>query len=88
MTPREKSAVNGSQVDEGDGETQVALTLCWNLMDKLEWPSKEDLRVKPSLIFFYRIHSGTMFVDIGKYLTLAPNLPGHQNDSQYTRYMT
>ena len=28
-----------------------------NMLDKLEWPSLEDHRVKSSLTFFYKIHS-------------------------------
>ena len=30
-----------------------------DMLDELEWPSLEDRRVKSSLTFFYKIHSGT-----------------------------
>ena len=39
-----------------------------------EWPSLEDRRLKSSLIFFYKIHSGTVSLDKDRYLTLAPRL--------------
>ena len=55
----------------------------------LEWPSLEDRRVKSSLTFFYKIHSGTVSLDKDRYLTSAPNLRSTRasHDSQYTRYM-
>ena len=40
-----------------------------NMLDELEWPSLEDRMVKSSLTFFYKIHSGTVSLD----LTPAPN---------------
>ena len=33
------------------------------MLDELEWPSLEDRRVKSSLTFFYKIHSGTVSLD-------------------------
>ena len=40
-----------------------------DMLDELEWPSLEDRMVKSSLTFFYKIHSGTVSLD----LTPAPN---------------
>ena len=39
------------------------------------------------LLFFYKIHSGTVSLDKDKYLTPAPNLRGTRasHESQYTR---
>ena len=34
-----------------------------DMLDELEWPSLEDHRVKSSLTFFYKIHSGTVSHD-------------------------
>ena len=61
-----------------------------DMLDELEWPSLEDHRVKSSLIFFYKIHSGTVSLDKDRYLASAPNLSSTRapHDSQYTRYMT
>ena len=60
-----------------------------NMLDELEWPSLEDHRVKSSLTFFYKIHSGTVSLDKDRYLTPAHNLRSTRasHDSQYTRYM-
>ena len=60
-----------------------------DMLDELEWPSLEDRRVKSSLTFFYKIHSGTVSLDKDRYLTPAPNLRSTRasHDSQYTRYM-
>ena len=62
-----------------------------DILDELEWPSLEDHRVKSSLTFFYKIHSGTVSLDKDRYLTPAPNLRSTRastsHDSQYTRYM-
>ena len=59
-----------------------------DMLDELEWPSLEDRRVKSSLSFFYKIHSGTLSLDKDRYLTTAPNLRSTRasHDSQYTRY--
>ena len=58
------------------------------MLDELEWPSLEDRRVKSSLTFFYKIHSGTVSLDKDRYLTPAPNLRSTRasHNSQYTRY--
>ena len=60
-----------------------------DMLHELEWPSLEDRRVKSSLTFFYKSHSGTVSLDNDRYLTLAPNLRSTRasHDSQYTRYM-
>ena len=62
-----------------------------DMLDELEWPSLEDRRVKSSLTFFYKIHSGTVSLDKDRYLTPAPNLrstrASQTHNSQYTRYM-
>ena len=60
-----------------------------NMLDEFEWPSLEDSRLKSSLTFFYKIHSGTVSLDEDKYLTLAPRLryARASHDSRYTRYM-
>ena len=59
-----------------------------DMLDKLEWPSLEDRRVKSSLTFFNKIHSGTVSLDKDRYLTSAPNLRSTRasHNSQYTRY--
>ena len=60
------------------------------MLDELDWPSLEDRRVKSSLTFFYKIHSGTVSLDKDRYLTPAPNLRSTRasHNSQYTRYMS
>ena len=59
------------------------------MLDELEWQSLEDRRVKSSLTFFYKIHSGTVSLDKDRYLTPASNLRSTRasHNSQYTRYM-
>ena len=59
------------------------------MLGEFEWPSLEDRRVKSSLNFFYKIHSGTVSFDKDRYLTPAINLRSTRasNDIQYTRYM-
>ena len=61
-----------------------------DMLDELEWPSLEDRRLKSSLTFFYKIHSGTVSLDKDKYLTPAPRLryTRASHESQYTRYMS
>ena len=60
-----------------------------DMLGELEWPSLKDRRVKSSLAFFYKIHSGTVSLDKDRHLTPAPNLRSTRasHDSQYTRYM-
>ena len=59
-----------------------------DMLDELEWPSLEARRDQSSLTFFYKIHSGTVYLDKDKYLTPAPNLQRTRasHDLQYTRY--
>ena len=61
-----------------------------DMLDELEWPSLEDRRLKSSLTFFYKIHSGTVSLDKDKYLTAAPRLryTRASHESQYTRCMS
>ena len=61
-----------------------------DMLNDLDWPFLEDLRLKSSLTFFYKIHSGTVSLDKDKYLTPAPRLRSTRasHDSQYTRYMS
>ena len=61
-----------------------------DMLDELEWPSLEDRRLKSSLTFFYKIHSGTVSLDKDKYLIPAPRLryTRASHESQYTRYMS
>ena len=58
-----------------------------DLLDELEWPSLEARRERSSLIFFYKIHHGSVSLDKDKYLTPAPNLRSTRasHESQYTR---
>ena len=60
-----------------------------DMLDELEWPSLETRREQSSLIFFYKIHSGTVSLDKDKYLTPAPNLRRTRasHESQCTRYL-
>ena len=61
-----------------------------DILNDLDWPSLDDRRLKSSLTFFYKIHSGTVSFDKDKYLTPAPRLRSTRvsHDSQYTRYMS
>ena len=61
-----------------------------DIHNDFDWPSLEDRRLKSSLTFFYKIHSGTVSLDKDKYLTPAPRLRSTRvsHDSQYTRYMS
>ena len=45
-----------------------------DMLDELEWPSQEDRRLKSSLTFFYKIHSGTVSPDKDTYMT--QDIPG------------
>ena len=60
-----------------------------DMLNDLDWPSLEDRRLKSSLTFFYKIHSGTVSLDKDKYLTLAPRLRSTRasHDLEYTRFM-
>ena len=58
--------------------------------EKFTFTNKQTLMVREqsSLTFFYKIHPGTVAIDIDKYLTPAPNLQRTRasHDSQYTTY--
>ena len=61
-----------------------------DMLDELDWPSLEDRRLKSSLTFFYKSHSGTVSLHKDKYLTAAPRFryTRASHNSQYTRYMS
>ena len=60
---------------------QVVPATCWTNMSDHPW--------RPSLKFFDKIHSGTVYLQKDKYLTPAPNLRRTRafHESQYTRYL-
>ena len=49
------------------------------ILDELQWPTLEARRDQSSLLFFHKIHCGTMSIDKDKYLTRLRvlDLPGH-----------
>ena len=49
------------------------------MLDKLQWPTLESRRDHSSLLFFHKIHCGTMSIEKDKYLTRlrVQDLPGH-----------
>ena len=59
------------------------------MLNELEWPSLETRREQSSLTFFYKIHSGTVYIDKDKYLTptlgLKQTRASQSHDSQYRR---
>ena len=59
-----------------------------DMLDELIWPSLESRREQSSLTFFYKIHSGMVYVDKDKYLTPITGLRQTRasHDSQYRRY--
>ena len=59
-----------------------------DMLDELEWPTLETRREQSSLIFLYKIHSGTVPLDKDMYLTPAHNIRRTRasHESQYTRY--
>ena len=60
-----------------------------DMLDELEWPSLDTCKEHSSLTFFYKIHSGTVYLDKDKYLTPAPILrrTTASHESQYTMYL-
>ena len=60
-----------------------------DMLDELEWPSLEARKEQSSLVFFYKIHSGTVSLDKDKYLTPAPKIRSTRasREFQYTRYL-
>ena len=59
-----------------------------DMLDELEWPSPKSRREQSSLTFFYKIHSGMVYIDKDKYLTSVAGLRQTRasHDSQYRRY--
>ena len=45
-----------------------------DMLDELEWPFLESRREQSSLTYFYKIHSGMVYVDKDKYLTPVTGL--------------
>ena len=63
-----------------------------DMLDELEWPSVEARREQSLLVFFYKIHSGSvqcLLTKISIYLTPAPNIRSTRTsrEFQYTRYL-
>ena len=62
-----------------------------DMLSELEWPSLETRWEQSSLTFFYKLHSGSMYIDKDKYLTPALGLKQtrafQSHDSQYRRYI-
>ena len=62
-----------------------------DMLSELEWPSLETRREQSSLTFFYKILSGTVYIDKDKYLTSALGLKltraTQSHDTQYCRYL-
>ena len=60
------------------------------MLDELEWPSLEARRDQSSLLLFYKIHSGAVSIEKGKYLTPAHSLKTTRasHSAQYCRYQT
>ena len=60
------------------------------MLDELQWPTLEARRDQSSLLFFHKIHCGTMSIDKDKYLTPSQSTrstrPSH--NSQYCRPQT
>ena len=49
------------------------------MLDELEWPSLKARRDQSSLLLFYKIHCGAVFIEKDNYMTPAHSLklPGH-----------
>ena len=60
------------------------------MLDKLQWPTLETLRDQSSLLFFHKIHCGTMSIDKHKYLTPSQSARSYRSsyNSQYCRLQT
>ena len=60
------------------------------MLDKLEWPSLEARRDRPSIFLFHKIHSGAVSIEKDKYLTPAHSLKSTRASlsAQYCRYQT
>ena len=60
------------------------------MLDELQWPTLEARRDQSSLLFFHKIHCGTMSIDKDKYLTLSQSTRSTRSshNSQYCRPQT
>ena len=58
------------------------------MLDELQWPTLEALRDQSSLLFFHKIHCGTMSIDKDKYLTPSQRSTRSSHNSQYCRPLT
>ena len=60
------------------------------MLDELQWPTLEAGRDQSSLLFFHKIHCGTMSFDKDKYLTLSQSTRSTRSshNSQYCRPQT
>ena len=60
------------------------------MLDELQWPTVEAWRDQSSLLFFHKIHCGTMSIDKEKYLTPSQNTRSTRSshNSQYCRPQT
>ena len=57
------------------------------MLDELQWPTLEAWVDQSSLLFFHKIHSGIMSIDIDKYLTPSQSTRSTRSshNSQYCR---
>ena len=60
------------------------------MLDELEWQSLEARRDRSSPLLFHKIHSGSLSIEIDKYLTPAQSLKTTRSShsAQYCRYQT
>ena len=60
------------------------------MLDELQWPTLEAWRDQSSLLFFHKIHCGTMSIDKDKYLTPSQStrFTRSSHNSQYCRPQT
>ena len=60
------------------------------MLDELQWPTLEVRRDQSSLLFFHKIHCGTMSIDKDKYLTPSQSTRSTRSshNSQYCRPQT
>ena len=50
------------------------------MLNVLQWPTLEAWRDQSSLLFFYKIHCGSMSIDKDKYLIPSQDPPGHHTN--------
>ena len=60
------------------------------MLDELQWPTLEARRDQSPLLFFHKIHCGTMSIDKDKYLTPSQSTRSTRSshNSQYCRPQT